>query len=94
MKCRYKARDTRERARGGRDDHAPHDDGHRTGTSATALALFAGIVAGACLAQSWYQERKARERRAERRDRIERWEGEGGALPGSVGAATPPPSGS
>ena len=63
-------------------------------TSMMALALFAGVVAGAAIARSWYLDEQAR-RHGERRDRIERWEGEGGALPGTVGtggSANPRPS--
>jgi len=54
----------------------------RGGVSLMALALFAGVVAGAAIAQSWYREAHERRRRSERRERIERWEGEGGALSG------------
>lgn len=87
MKCRPKARDAHGRAQDGHDHPEPHDDDrHHAGTSVMALALFAGVVAGACLAQSWYHQRKVRERRDERRERIEQWEGEGGALSGSAGA--------
>lgn len=81
------------------DREAPGDDSHdRDAGSSTplmALALFAGVVAGAAIAQSWYREQQAQRRFREKRDRIERWEDEGGALPGTVGtggAANPPPS--
>ncbi|MCO5099388.1 MAG: hypothetical protein M9885_00575 [Burkholderiaceae bacterium] len=70
------------------------DDEPRGGVSLMALALFAGVVAGAAIAQSWYRDAHQRRRSSERRERIERWEGEGGALPGSVGtggAASPRP---
>ncbi len=60
------------------------DEADRAGsTPLMALALFAGVVAGAAFVQSWYREEHRR--RGERRERIERWEGEGGALPGTVG---------
>lgn len=65
------------------------------GTVLMALALFAGVYAGAKLVESLYREEQQRRRREERRDRIERWEGEGGALPDTVGtggAANPRPS--
>jgi len=52
-----------------------------------ALALFAGVVAGATIARSWYREEQQARRHGEKRDRIERWESEGGALPGTVGTA-------
>jgi len=75
-----------------------HANGHGRGGAGTvlmALALFAGVVAGAKLVESLYRDEQERRRRDERRDRIERWEGEGGALPGTVGtggAADPRPS--
>ncbi|MBW7923930.1 MAG: hypothetical protein H3C59_04195 [Burkholderiaceae bacterium] len=88
MRCHRRHRD----ASG--DAAAPEADGGAS-TSMMALALFAGVVAGAALAQSWYRDAQARRRHGEKRERIERWEGEGGALPGTVGtggSANPPPS--
>jgi len=84
----------RRRSRNEEGADAREDDRHGS-TSLMALALFAGVVAGAAIAQSWYRDEQARRRRGERRERIERWEGEGGALPGTVGtggAADPRPS--
>lgn len=82
-----------------RHREVPEESGERdadggTSTSLMAFALFAGVVAGAAIARSWYLEEQAR-RHGERRERIERWEGEGGALPGTVGtggSANPRPS--
>ncbi|HEY0878666.1 MAG TPA: hypothetical protein VGE10_09460 [Zeimonas sp.] len=79
--------------------HESHEGGERErqragSTPLMALALFAGVVAGARLAESWYREQQTRRLQDERRDRIERWEDEGGALPGTVGtggAANPRP---
>ncbi len=68
------------------EETAAHDGDGGASTSLMAFALFAGVVAGAAIARSWYLEEQAR-RRGERRERIERWEGEGGALPGTVGSA-------
>lgn len=85
------------RHREGRSASCERHDDERigAGTALMALALFAGVVAGATIAGSLYREEKAR-RRNERRDRIiERWEGEGGSLPGTVGtggAANPRPA--
>ena len=75
------------------DEHQSQRGGGST--PLMALALFAGVVAGAKLAESWYRDAQMRRREDERRDRIERWEGEGGALPeaaGTGGAAHPRPS--
>ncbi len=69
-----------------------HDADGRTSTPLMALALFAGVVAGAAIAHSWYRDEQRRS--IDRREPIERWEGEGGALPetaGSGGAANPRP---
>lgn len=68
-----------------REASAVHDADRGGSTPLMALALFAGVVVGATLAQSWYREHQARRHRAEKHERIERWEGEGGALPGTVG---------
>lgn len=85
MRCRRKASG---------DAATPEADGGAS-TPVMALALFAGVVAGAAIAQSWYRDEQARRRHGEKRERIERWEGEGGALPGTVGtggSANPRPS--
>jgi hypothetical protein len=69
-----------------------HDANGRTSTPLMALALFAGVVAGAAIAHSRYRDEQRRS--IDRRERIERWEGEGGALPetvGTGGAASPRP---
>ncbi len=71
-----------------------HADERSRNTPWMAIALVAGIVAGAKLAQSWYREAKRHARAQERRERLQTWEGEGGALPGTIGtgsAANPPP---
>lgn len=70
-----------------REASAARDADRNGSTPLMALALFAGVVVGATLAQSWYREQQARRRRAEKPERIARWEGEGGALPGTVGTA-------
>lgn len=91
------ARETQESAERTHRTHRHEGQAHgerRASTPLMALALFAGLVAGARFAQTWYRQEKARERRHEERERIERWEGEGGALPGTVGtggAANPRP---
>ena len=61
-------------------DERRADERGGAGTLLMAIALFAGVIAGAKLAESLYREEQERRRREERRDRIERWEGEGGAL--------------
>ncbi len=61
-----------------------HDDDRRANTPLMALALFVGVVAGALAVRSWYRDHERRSR--DRRDRIERREGEGGALPETIGA--------
>lgn len=69
-----------------------HDADGGPSTPLMALALFAGVVAGAAIAHSWYRDEQRRS--IDRRERIERWEGEGGALPetvGTGGAANPRP---
>ena len=68
------------------EENAAHDDDGGASTSLMAFALFAGVVVGAAVARSWYLDQQTR-RFGERRERIERWEGEGGALRGTVGTA-------
>lgn len=85
----------RHRAENGDVSRERHPDERGGGTLLMALALFAGVIAGAKLAESLYREEQERRRREERRDRIERWEDEGGALHdtiGTGGAANPRPS--